>query len=119
MFNIVRLLKSVQMSTTRERKSLATSNCPRLPCIPTAAGKRLFIRFLRHGRPKVIFLILFFFFFGFTKTVAVSLNEAGPFALRNSIMGDRGSGGGGEGTPIHYLYGYVPPNGVVILKLLI
>ena len=29
-------------------------------------------------------------------------------------------GGGGErGTPIHYLYGYVPPNGVVILKLLI
>ena len=23
------------------------------------------------------------------------------------------------GTPIHYLYGYVPPNGVVILKLLI
>ena len=26
---------------------------------------------------------------------------------------------GGEGTPIHYLYGYVPPNGVVILKLLI
>ena len=26
---------------------------------------------------------------------------------------------GGRGTPIHYLYGYVPPNGVVILKLLI
>ena len=26
---------------------------------------------------------------------------------------------GGEGTPIHYLYGYVPPNRVVILKLLI
>ena len=24
-----------------------------------------------------------------------------------------------EGTPIHYKYGYVPPNGVVILKLLI
>ena len=29
-----------------------------------------------------------------------------------------GAGGGG-GTPIPYLYGYVPPNGVVILKLLI
>ena len=28
-------------------------------------------------------------------------------------------GGGGGGTPIHYLYGYVPPNVVVILKLLI
>ena len=28
-------------------------------------------------------------------------------------------GGGGCGTPIHYLYGYVPPNVVVILKLLI
>ena len=27
--------------------------------------------------------------------------------------------GGGGGTPIHYLYGYVPPNAVVILKLLI
>ena len=26
--------------------------------------------------------------------------------------------GGGGGTPIHYLYGYVPPKGVVILKLL-
>ena len=25
----------------------------------------------------------------------------------------------GGGTPIHYLYGYVPPNRVVILKLLI
>ena len=28
-------------------------------------------------------------------------------------------GGGGRGTPIHYLYRYVPPNRVVILKLLI
>ena len=27
--------------------------------------------------------------------------------------------GGGGGTPIHYVYGYVPPKGVVILKLLI
>ena len=26
---------------------------------------------------------------------------------------------GGGGTPIHYLYGYLPPKGVVILKLLI
>ena len=26
---------------------------------------------------------------------------------------------GGGGTPIHYLYGYVPPNRVLILKLLI
>ena len=25
----------------------------------------------------------------------------------------------GRGTPIHYLYRYVPPNGVAILKLLI
>ena len=32
-----------------------------------------------------------------------------------------GEGWGGGGTPIHYhyLYGYVPPNGVMILKLLI
>ena len=27
--------------------------------------------------------------------------------------------GGEGGTPIYYLYSYVPPNGVVILKLLI
>ena len=27
--------------------------------------------------------------------------------------------GGGGGTPVHYLFGYVPPKGVVILKLLI
>ena len=27
--------------------------------------------------------------------------------------------GPGGGTPIHYLYGYVPPKRVVILKLLI
>ena len=26
---------------------------------------------------------------------------------------------GSRGTPIHYLYRYVPPNGVVLLKLLI
>ena len=25
----------------------------------------------------------------------------------------------GGGTPIHYLYGYVPPKGVVILMLLV
>ena len=31
----------------------------------------------------------------------------------------RGRGGGGGVTPIYYLYGYVPPNGVMILKLLI
>ena len=31
----------------------------------------------------------------------------------------RPGGGGDRGTPIHYLYGYVPPKGVVILKLLI
>ena len=31
----------------------------------------------------------------------------------------RPGGRGGGGTPIHYLYGYVPPKGVVILKLLI
>ena len=30
-----------------------------------------------------------------------------------------GSPGGGGGTPLNYLYGYVPPKGVVILKLLI
>ena len=34
------------------------------------------------------------------------------------FVGDR-PGGGGGGTAIHYLYGFVPPNGVVILNLLI
>ena len=32
---------------------------------------------------------------------------------------DASSPPGGGGTPIHYLYGYVPPKGVVILKLLV
>ena len=27
--------------------------------------------------------------------------------------------GGRGGSPVHYLYGYVPPNGVVILKILV
>ena len=34
---------------------------------------------------------------------------------RVALLGPRGVGGGG--TLIHYLYGYVPPNEVVILKL--
>ena len=38
---------------------------------------------------------------------------------RNTIVVLTYSPGGGGVTPIHYLYGYVPPNGVVILKLLI
>ena len=38
--------------------------------------------------------------------------------VRIRITSDTCPGGGG-GTPIHYLYGHVPPNGVVILKLLI
>ena len=37
---------------------------------------------------------------------------------RNTIVVLTYSPGGGV-TPMHYLYGYVPPNGVVILKLLI
>ena len=41
------------------------------------------------------------------------------FNTSNSGSGDLGFKPGGRGTPIHYLYGYVPPNGVVILKLLI
>ena len=36
-----------------------------------------------------------------------------------SNLRTRSPGGGGGGTPIHYLYGYVPPKGVVILKLLV
>ena len=35
------------------------------------------------------------------------------------LSGSHPWGPGGGGTPVHYLYGYVPPNGVVILKLLI
>ena len=46
------------------------------------------------------------------QTVAISLSML-------DARGGGGGGGGGGGTPIHYLYGYVPPNRVVILKLLI
>ena len=67
------------------------------------SGQKVVHPFFASCRPKVIFLILFFFFFSFTKTVAVSLNEAGPFAFRNSIMGDRGSGVGGAYSHTLYL----------------
>ena len=45
-----------------------------------------------------------------------------PLALLHEVLCLCWKGGavpGGGGTPIHYLYGYVPPKGVVILKLLI
>ena len=38
---------------------------------------------------------------------------------KESKKKSRGVCGGGGATPIHYLYGYVPPNVVMILKLLI
>ena len=40
-------------------------------------------------------------------------------ASKLSFYGERSERPGEGGTPIHYLYGYVPLNGVVILKLLI
>ena len=46
----------------------------------------------------------------------------GPVALKlgnRQRLGPSGKQTGGGGTPTHYLNGYVPPNGVVILKLLI
>ena len=61
MFNVGGLLKSVQILTTCEsyqcksrwQHQSATSICPRLPCILISARKRLFIRYLRHGRAKL------------------------------------------------------------------
>ena len=41
-----------------------------------------------------------------------AFGKKNPIAFRNIC-------GPGGGTPIHYPYGYVPPNRVVILKLLI
>ena len=44
----------------------------------------------------------------------------GKFATaQESDKGQVKHGPGGGGTPIHYQYGYVPPKGVVILRLLI
>ena len=40
-------------------------------------------------------------------------------SVKHKTADTHSPGGGGGGTPIHYLYEYVPPNGVVILKLLI
>ena len=42
-----------------------------------------------------------------------------PICLITSMIADQIGRPGGGGTPIRDLYGYVPPNGVVILKLLI
>ena len=41
-----------------------------------------------------------------------------PVTITADDFTSQGAGVGG-GTPKHYLYGYVPPNGVGILKLLI
>ena len=41
-----------------------------------------------------------------------------PHSHNDNIKALMGSEPGG-GTPIHYIYGFVPPKGVVILKLLI
>ena len=61
--------------------------------------------------------------------VSVIFNSLEEEILMSDNYGDKGflnlisklggGDGGGGGTPIHYQYGYVPPNGVVILKLLI
>ena len=45
------------------------------------------------------------------------INDVEVEPILQEVTGEPGRGGGG--TPIHYLYEYVPPNGVVILKLLI
>ena len=42
------------------------------------------------------------------------INNIQRHAIMNAINSEPGGG-----TPIHYVYGYVPPKGVVILKLLI
>ena len=44
-----------------------------------------------------------------------------PFSFGGSVEPLRWSAQppGGGSIPIHYLFGYVPPNGVVILKLLV
>ena len=47
-----------------------------------------------------------------------SSRNVGFSGERGGNAGSKAPRGGG-GTPIHYLYGYVPPKGVVILKLLI
>ena len=45
--------------------------------------------------------------------------QSNTFICFPGSLETRWGGGGGAGTPIHYLYGYVSPNGVVILKLLV
>ena len=54
--------------------------------------------------------------------VQVGLFRGGDSRVHRILRGEGGSlnvSPGGGGTPIHYLYGYVSPNGVGILKLLI
>ena len=53
------------------------------------------------------------------KTKAPGFLSVVVFTLGCQVRPRGGGGGGGGVTPIHYLYRYVPPNGVVILKLLI
>ena len=54
---------------------------------------------------------------GLRKTKCSVLKNLVIYVRKNTIVVLTYSPGGV--TPIHYLYRYVPPNGVVILKLLI
>ena len=45
----------------------------------------------------------------------ISLRTNVTFLYFSKIDQYAPEGGGGEGTPIHYLYGYVRPNGFVLL----
>ena len=50
----------------------------------------------------------------------VELGENVHYLPHHSVIRrDAETPGGGGVTPIHYLYGHVPANGVVILKLLV
>ena len=66
---------------------------------------------------KTQFLYNFSFFEAFRNgSIFTPKQSTVHFITPKAAMGPGGRGGG---TPIHYLYGYVLLNGVVILKLLI
>ena len=57
------------------------------------------------------------YFFGEKNGVGIVIKKVQDYEFLCNTSGN--ARGGGGGTPINYLYGYMPPKGVLILKLLI
>ena len=89
--------------STSSLVSITVSNSPN--------PSRVYIRLCKHEKR---FLLLKYYLVSHTNN-----NLSFPFPYGQTLNCKELLVPGGGGTPIQYVYGYVPPNGVVILKFLI